>query len=168
MYRCGNNGRSASCQPTTLQSVASKTRSLCAQTRRPWARSSMITSSCSSTRTSRSGLRDTRCATQCRRARAQCRTGLERGTQKIELQLKAMQLNDDEEPLECTLTHTKIDLEVDLDTQASPQKSRVTYSELSPVLGKTWHVPRPGEAGGRRVVTYRATCTQRRAGMARR
>ena len=77
-------------------------------------------------------------------ARAQCRTGLERGTQKIELQLKAMQLNDDEEPLECTLTHTKIDLEVDLDTQASPQKSRVTYSELSPILGKSWSVTRPG------------------------
>ena len=57
---------------------------------------------------------------------------------------EAMQLNDDEEPLECTLTHTKIDLEVDLDTQASPQKSRVTYSELSPILGKSWSVTRPG------------------------
>ena len=62
-----------------------------------------------------------------------------------------MQLNDDEEPLECTLTHTKIDLEVDLDTQASPQKSRVTYSESSPVLGQQWSVPLSGEVSGSEV-----------------
>ena len=68
-------------------------------------------------------------------------TGLARGKNTLQLLLKAVQLSDDEQPRPCTLTATEIELQVNLETQASPTESRVTYSEQSPVLGKTWYGP---------------------------